>query len=409
MGVRELLPARGSSFAKRRQIVKILMVSHYFGSHQGGIELVAGELFRGLADAGCEITWTAAGVTPPPDPIGSSRTCAMRAWNGIESVTGLPFPVLTPGALRLLRQEVARADVVLLHDCLYLGNIAAYIFARRCGVPVVCIQHIGFVAYRNPLLRALMRLGNWVITKRMLRKAQQVVFISEITRRYFNGIAYQRPPMLVFNGVDTDLFHPPQDRGTKTALRKRFALPEQEPVALFVGRFVEKKGLKLLRRMAAAAPQVMWALAGWGPIGPTGWGLPNVKVFSSLRGASLADLYRACDVLVLPSVGEGFPLVIQEALASGLPVVCGEETATADRLASAFVRGVAMNGGEEETASAFLAGVSEQLAADNPEKNSLVRHEFAVSRYSWKAAVDSYLAISSAVTDARKLEFKKGN
>jgi len=378
--------------------MRILMVSHYFDSHLGGIEIIAAQLFHGLTAAGCEIVWAAADATPPPAATHSSRTYSMAVWNGMESAAGLPIPVVTPRSLWRLRQEVAHADVVLLHDCLYLSNLAAFVFARVRGVPVICVQHIGFVPYKSPFLRALMRLANLVVTRPMLSRAQQVVFYSELTRGYFDRISYRRPPLLLFNGVDTDIFHPVRDRDTRAASRERLALPESATVVLFVGRFVEKKGLGVLRHMAAAAPDITWAFAGSGLMDPRKWGLPNVRVFSGLCRTSLAELYRVSDALVLPSSGEGFPLVIQEGLASGLPIICGTETLTADEALKAFVQGVPVNSrDDEQTARAFLAAVYDQLRDLNPEKAALLRHEFAISRYSWKRTVSRYREIASAL------------
>jgi glycosyltransferase involved in cell wall biosynthesis len=68
-----------------------------------------------------------------------------------------------------------------------------------------------------------------------------------------------------------------------------------------------------VRRMARQRPDIQWAFAGWGHLDPQVWGLPNVVVFRDLSGADLVPLYQASDVFVLPSKGEGFPLVIQEA------------------------------------------------------------------------------------------------
>ncbi|MGJ0151748.1 glycosyltransferase family 4 protein [Streptomyces sp. CH8.1] len=44
-----------------------------------------------------------------------------------------------------------------------------------------------------------------------------------------------------------------------------------------------------------------------------------------LSAEDLADAYRACDVFALPSTAEGFPLTVQEAMASGLPVVTTDD------------------------------------------------------------------------------------
>ncbi|MFX8373784.1 glycosyltransferase, partial [Acinetobacter baumannii] len=90
------------------------------------------------------------------------------------------------------------------------------------------------------------------------------------------------------------------------------------------------------------------------PIDPGAWGLPNVHVFSQLQGATLVPLYQASDAFLLPSIGEGLPLVMQEALACGLPVICGSETADADPAARAFIEGVAIDQADpDKTAAAF--------------------------------------------------------
>jgi len=146
----------------------------------------------------------------------------------------------------------------------------------------------------------------------------------------------------------------------------------------------------------------MWAFAGWGHLNPRDWGLPNVMVFSNLSGASLADLYRASDLLVLPSKGEGFPLVVQEALACGLPVVCSAETTVADAAISEFLCGVTLDERHPEiTAAAFCAEVDRALAGGgNARHSGAERFKFVSSRYSWQATAVEYLElIRSAVSE----------
>ncbi len=52
-----------------------------------------------------------------------------------------------------------------------------------------------------------------------------------------------------------------------------------------------------------------------------------MKVFQNLSGLTLAPLYRAADLLILPSLGEGYPLVVQEAMACGTPALVSTEIA----------------------------------------------------------------------------------
>src|SRR5205085_9127376 len=139
-------------------------------------------------------------------------------------------------------------------------------------------------------------------------------------------------------------------------------------------------------------PNYTWAFAGWGPLDPSSWNLQNVRVFRGLPRERIAALYAASDVFVLPSFGEGFPMVIQEALACGLPVVCGEETLLADPKIAEHVRGVTVTAGNDErTAAEFVSAVDKVLKSDAVEGRSHQRRAFSLTRYSWGQAVTSYL------------------
>jgi glycosyltransferase involved in cell wall biosynthesis len=371
--------------------MRILIGSAYFESHRGGIEIVAGRLAREFRRVGHHVTWIAADATRAPAPGEvCERAVPLGAFNGTERRLGIPLPIPGLAALRAIRREVARADVVHLHDALYPANIAAFVFARLAGKPVALTQHIATVPYRHPLPRAIMRVMNRLVTWPMLAHADQAVFISNVTAQTFANVGYRRPPRIIFNGVDTELFRPAADASEKALARERFGLSAHRPVALFVGRFVEKKGLSVLRQAASVGTDIDWVLAGWGTLDPMQWGLPNVFVRSGLDQASLAPLYRACDAFVLPSIGEGLPLVLQEALASGLPSVCGAETAEADGRLAGMVQPVALEAADPAaTAAAVLSAVREAIAQDTPEQ-SRQRAELMRAWYGWPHAADLY-------------------
>ena len=380
-------------------MIKLLMVTHYFDSHPGGIEIVARNLYHGFVQRQCPVDWAAAAVSPAHGEGELGTVLPLKSWNGVEQAMGVPFPVPSPSALIKLKKAIDGADLVLMHDCLYLTNIAAMVMSRLQRKPVIIVQHVGMVPYKNPVLRLMMKFANGVIARRMLAAASQVVFISDITRKYFDAVKFRRTPQLVFNGTDTDVYRPVSSETEKSRLREKLGLPLDRKIALFVGRFVEKKGLRVLREMAALTPEIQWTFAGSGPLDPGNWGLPNIQVCTGLKGAAVADLYRAADVFVLPSTGEGLPLVIQEALSCGVPVVCTDETATADPALSSCVSAVPLiPGDDKQSAINFTAALRDAISRERWSDKRALRHAFVKAQYSWASAVDRYLEIAEELT-----------
>jgi len=306
----------------------VLVVTHYYGAHGGGVERVADRLIREMTAFSnrYHFSWAASGTDPKPEGP-SLSALPMRTFNLLERFTGLPWPVWGPASLRRLKRAVAAADIVWLHDTLYPGNLLAFRWARQKKKPVVITQHIGPIPFRNPVLRASMRLADKYFTQNMLRDATQTLFISDsVAEDYYARAGFTKSVKVIPNGVDLRLFNPPLQE-KRHYLRQKFALKADQPVLLFVGRFVEKKGLAAIRHLAGQLPDWRFWMAGRGPIDPAKWLLPNVHVFRDRADASLAELYHTADLLILPSYGEGFPLVVQEALACGLPAMCSPATA----------------------------------------------------------------------------------
>ncbi len=370
--------------------MKILILSHYFQAHRGGVERVAGRLAEELAALGCEVRWLATGDEGAEATRPTLQRQSLAATNLVEETLGLPYPLLAPQAFAAISAAVRECDVVLAHDALYMTSVIGFLASRVYRKPFVVVQHIGLVPYRNPLLAALMRAANRLLVQPLLARADQVVFISDTTRRHFASLDFKRRPLVIFNGVDASVFTPAKDEAEIAAVRRRLKLPTDVPVALFVGRFVEKKGLAIIERLARARPEILFVFAGWGALDPSQWGLPNARVFSALSGASLAPLYRSADLLLLPSVGEGFPLVVQEAMACGLSVLCGAETAAADPEAEALLVGVEIGPDLDETARAFGKALTAEVAASRDAAARARRAAFAARRYAWGAVALDY-------------------
>ena len=138
------------------------------------------------------------------------------------------------------------------------------------------------------------------------------------------------------NGVDMERFSPgPSD------VRQRLGLPHHAPVVGFVGRLTRDKGLPELIEafdvILAAEPEAHLLLVGW-------FDAAEDAVDSKLRAhvarhprihftgfvEGTAPYYRAMDLMVLPTWREGFPNVVLEAAATGIPVVTTISTGSRD-------------------------------------------------------------------------------
>jgi glycosyltransferase involved in cell wall biosynthesis len=380
--------------AAANRSMRLLMLSHYFEERRGGIEIVAAALARGLASLDLSLVWLASGEPSRNVEDPRCRKHSLAATSAVETLLKIPYPMLLPTAWRTIFREARCSDVIMAHDALYMTSMIAYLAARAHRKPFIVVQHIGAVPYRNAFLRSLMRAANRCIAVPILRRADKVIFISQLTMRHFASVRWRRAPALVFNGVDTTVFSPAADGSEVERAREALDLPAGLPIVLFVGRFVEKKGLHVLERMARMSRDILFVFAGQGTLDPTRWELPNVRVYSSLSGPSLASAYRASDLLLLPSAGEGFPLVVQEALACGLAIICGIDTAQADSRATPFLRGIKVDlDNPDHTARLFSDEMMRSLARPMAEAERRERFEFARKNYSWVTSSANYAAL----------------
>ncbi|MBC8007184.1 MAG: glycosyltransferase family 4 protein [Prolixibacteraceae bacterium] len=381
--------------------ITILVGTHYFPAHGGGVERVAGELVKHLSrKSGVRIVWVASDCDASPPDSQVTQHLRMRSWNGMEKRTGLPFPVWFPHQLPSLWRAVGAADVIHVHDYLYLGNLILVVCGKIRRKPVLVTQHIGFIPYKSRLLRGLLTILNHTLGKLILSTADYTVFVSEPVRRYFMAFTgFKRPPRLINNGLDTTLFRV-ADGETRNRVRATLGVKTDQLVFLFVGRFVEKKGLGILELLIRSTPQCLWLMVGQGPMEPERWGAVNVKVFRGMQQSALVSIYQSSDLLVLPSKGEGFPLVVQEAMACGTPVMVGEETAEA----LVTLGGPAMSADAEssDAAKAWQKALATILTkpASLAEMRTVVA-AFAHGTWSWEKCAEDYLhVIEGLVRDA---------
>jgi glycosyltransferase involved in cell wall biosynthesis len=125
------------------------------------------------------------------------------------------------------------------------------------------------------------------------------------------------------NGIDTSKFSPATVK-ERSVLRKRYGLPQDKVLGLFVGRFVAKKGfVELLKLETIEGAELVFA----GGDSPAGHSRDDHHFLGPVDRANVQDIFKMCDVFILPSRGEGFPLTVQEAMSCGLAVITTDDPA----------------------------------------------------------------------------------
>ncbi len=309
--------------------MKILMVSHYYPPHVGGLEIAVQNLTQSLVRAGHEVTLvtcaTAGSVAEARSENGTT-VHRVSALNFFDTHFNIPFPIPSPSIVGRLWRDVRHADIVHVHDVFYVTSWVAYICARLQKKPLFLTQHVALVEHPSRIVMMLEKVvyaswGRWIFSY-----AHRLIAHNATVKNFLAARADGRKVIELRNGIDRTMFYPAANAAEKKALRKHFNLPEQ-PLALFVGRFVPKKGIDSIFASRNEAYDLVFA--GSGETKHEWKRAKGVHVLGALSQGELAQLYRACDVCVLPSRGELFTLALQEAAASGLPVITTDEAAYA--------------------------------------------------------------------------------
>lgn len=306
--------------------MKLLLVTHYMPPHHGGIERVAEDHARAAAAAGFEVRWISSREphdTPAIEKTEWGMAVRVNSWNGFEKNLGIPYPLWLPGARAEVRRSVEWCDLVHAHDLLYQGTSLALSAAKSFRKPVLITQHVGFVPMRTRLLAPVQHAAYQSIGRRNAGRLTALAYCSDTAHDWVRkSCGFKKQATFLPNAVDCDRFRPVTDRAEKEALRRKLSLPLDQVVVLFAGRLVEKKGVRLL--IEAAEPSYHLLLVGERGKLPLPL-RPGIEIRPFVAREDFAALLRAVDIFALPSTGEGFPIVAQEAMASGIPAILGDD------------------------------------------------------------------------------------
>ena len=372
--------------------MKILIACHYYLPHRGGIENVVFNQAKELVSLGHEVTIVSSQLPSGLTEDGAgARVIRVPAWNRPERKLGVPYPVFSPRLLKVLKREIQKADAVQVHSHVFMPSIIAAHYAKVFQKPLILTQHNTFVEYDSFLLNGLQRLADATFGRYTITRATQVLAVSSATNDYVRTISRLAPTNVHYNGIDPDRFKPARDQA---ALRDKLRLPNDKTIFFTIRRITFKNGIDTLLETARLLRDTSDALFMIGGSGPDleaartfvrQHHLGNVMFLGFVSDVDLPGYYAAADAFILPSKkGEGFPLVVLEALSSGIPVI-GTRSGGHVEILDASTFGYVVDPNQPTS----IAQVVTDLC-DNPQKLSRMKRSsrrYIESSLTWKKNV----------------------
>jgi glycosyltransferase involved in cell wall biosynthesis len=293
--------------------MKILQLTSSVGFY--GAERMIVELTDGLVRRGCDAMLLNLRSVARPD----GRMIEKARATGIPAREIECRGRLDPVALHAMRRLIREEGIDIIHSHGYKANFYALLSRtpRVAGLVATC--------HNWPGAGIMMR---WyrMLDKAILRSFNKVVAVSGVLRHEIerSGVPGAKIVM-VHNGVSC------QQAAFPTATKRReFTGGENSAIVTAVGRLAVEKGYGYLidaaREVCAAAPGTRFLIVGNGP--------EEQALSTRIRGAGLeahvrllgrrediADILAVTDVFVMPSLTEGMPMALLEAMAAGKAVV----------------------------------------------------------------------------------------
>jgi glycosyltransferase-like protein len=379
--------------------LRIGLLTHSVNPRGGVVHTL--ELARALHEAGHAVT-----VMAPAAPGQAFfRTPSCRAE--LVPVQGTPSDTVAMVRSRieafvrhldgLLAHE--RFDVLHTHDSIGGNALAQLQDAGRIDGFVRTVHHLD--SFEEP------QLLRWQQTA--FERASLVLCVSRLWREHL-AREHDIEAAEVGNGVDTARFSPARQAGD-AALARRLGISADAPVVLAVGGIEERKNsLRLLNAFAllrAIHPRAQLVIAGGASLldhtayaqafrtqmqclgfqeGP----LQPVRLTGPLADEDMPALYRLAGVVAMPSLREGFGLVVLEGLASGAPVLASRIAPFTDYLADEDV-----SWADPADAASIAQALAQALAERNPARIARSAGRLA-QRFSWAASAERHVALYRA-------------
>ncbi|MEM1510586.1 MAG: glycosyltransferase family 4 protein [Thermofilaceae archaeon] len=261
--------------------------------------------------------------------------------------------------------------------------------------PFVLTAHGGDV-YEKPFK------DSWynTLAKYILQEAEQVITVSWFNAKKLLSLGVSNNKLHVIpNGYDEKRFKPI----SMYIARKKLGLPFNKKILLSVGNLVSVKGhvylIDAMRFISRERDDTILIIIGTGILRDVlekrskKYGLNDKIIFTGGRPHEEIPLWmNACDLFILPSLSEGFPTVIPEAMACGKPVIASNVGGIPEVVSSSDVGILVPPKDAEALSQAILEGLHRKW-----NMSTILNH---AAKYSWSTLIKRILLIYQKVLES---------
>lgn len=370
--------------------MRVAIVAESFLPNVNGVTNSVLRVIEHLRRTGHEVL-----VIAPDTPRG--EPAADRVHDGVRvhrvpskmfpKVTSLPLGVPRPRMVGVLRGF--EPDVVHLASPALLGWGGVHA-ARYLGIPTVAVFQTDVAGFAESYGIGMLARASWAWTRRLHSKADRTLAPS--TSAMENLAAHRIPRVHKWGrGVDITGFAP----SARDEQLHRHWSPDGRPVVGFVGRLAPEKHVERLAGLAGRDDVQVVVVGDGVDRAKLQTLMPSAVFTGALYGAELATAYASMDVFVHPGEHETFCQAVQEAMASGLPVIAPDAGGPRD-LVTPMHTGMLLpvNGFESNLAQAV-----DHLLSERPRYSVAARR--SVLGRTWPAVCDQLIEHYLEVMGAR--------
>jgi phosphatidylinositol alpha 1,6-mannosyltransferase len=373
--------------------VRVAIVAESFLPNVNGVSNSVLRVIEHLRHNGHEVLVVAPDTPrgqPPADRIHDGVRVHRVPSRMFPKITSLPLGVPRPRMVGVLRGF--DPDVVHLASPALLGYGGLHV-ARYLGVPTIAVFQTDVAAFAASYGIGVASRAAWAWTRHLHSRADRTLAPSTAA---MENLAAQRIPRVYkwARGVDITGFAP---SARDEELRRRWS-PNGKPVVGFVGRLAPEKHVERLAVLARRDDLRLVVVGDGVNRAKLESALPTAVFTGALYGQELATAYASMDVFVHPGEHETFCQAVQEAMASGLPVIAPNAGGPRD-LVAPYRTGQLLEVAEFE---ARLPEAVDHLIAER-QRYSLAARRSVLDR-TWPAICDQLLEHYEAVQGVRRLK-----